>query len=51
MGPDTVEVAAAVGRLAKAAFAAATAAEDEGERAMTVIDVVNRARLELEALD
>ena len=47
MGPDTVEVAASIGRLTKAAFAAASASEEAAERAR---DILDRARTELEEL-
>ena len=46
VGPDTVEVAAAVGRLTRAAFAAS----GEESRTQRVVDIVNRARAELEGL-
>lgn len=46
MGPDTVEVAAALGRLTKAAF---SAAGDE-KRRERVIEILKRARTELEAV-
>lgn len=47
MGPDTVEVAAAVGRLTKAAFGVAATGEESAER---VREVLNRARKEIEEL-
>ena len=48
VGPDTVEVAGAVGRLTRAAFQAATR---EGERnAEKVLEVLSRARRELEGI-
>lgn len=46
MGPDTVEVAAALGRLTRAAF---TAAGDE-KKTLRVVEVLSRARTELEGL-
>lgn len=46
MGPDTVEVAAALGRLTRAAFSAA----GEEKRTERVVGILNRARSELEAL-
>lgn len=46
MGPDTVEVAAALGRLTRAAFGAAA----DGKRAERVVEILNRARGELEAV-
>jgi len=47
MGPDTVEVAAALGRLTKAAFGAAVRGDAVAEE---VIGVLKRARKELEEL-
>jgi DNA-binding PadR family transcriptional regulator len=48
VGPDTVEVAAAVGRVARAAFQAASG---RGERAgVRVLEVLGRARKELEEM-
>jgi len=44
MGPDTVEVAAALGRLTRAAFSAA----GEEKRTEHVVEILNRARGELE---
>jgi DNA-binding PadR family transcriptional regulator len=46
MGPDTVEVAAALGRLTRSAFAAA----GDGKRAERVVEILNRARGELETV-
>ena len=46
MGPDTVEVAAAVGRLTKAAFSAA----GDDQRTERVIEILNRARTVLDAV-
>ena len=46
MGPDTVEVAAALGRLTRAAFSA-TGEEKRTER---VVEILNRARRELETV-
>lgn len=47
MGPETVEVAASIGRLTKAAFAAASTAEENAER---VRDILEEARKELEEI-
>lgn len=47
MGPDTVEVAASIGRVTKAAFTAASGSDQNAER---VRDVLERARKELEEL-
>jgi hypothetical protein len=44
MGPDTVEVAAALGRLTRAAFSAS----GEEKRTERVVEILNRARAELE---
>lgn len=46
VGPDTVEVAATLGRLTRAAFSAAA----DDKRAERVVEILNRARTELEAL-
>jgi DNA-binding PadR family transcriptional regulator len=46
MGPDTVEVAAALGRLTRAAFSAA----GEEKRTERVVEILNRARRELETV-
>ncbi len=46
MGPDTIEVASAVGRLTKAAFSAA----GDDKRAERVVEILNRARTDLEAV-
>jgi DNA-binding PadR family transcriptional regulator len=46
MGPDTVEVAAALGRLTKAAFSSC----GEEKRTERVVEILNRARTELEQL-
>jgi hypothetical protein len=47
MGPDTVEVAAAVGRLTKVAFRVAATTDENAER---VREILNRARREIEEL-
>jgi DNA-binding PadR family transcriptional regulator len=44
MGPDTVEVAAALGRLTRAAFSAA----GDDKRTERVVEILNRARADLE---
>lgn len=46
LGSDTIEVASAVGRTTRAAFAAA----GDVARARRVIDILNRARVELEGV-
>ncbi len=47
MGPDTIEVGSAIGRLTKTAFVVASASE---KKADGVLEVLLRARKELEAL-
>jgi DNA-binding transcriptional ArsR family regulator len=46
IGPDTMEVAMAVGRLAKTAFSAASAGPQE--RVDRVVEILNRARREID---
>lgn len=48
LGPDTVEVAAAVGRLTKTAFRRASEGDEETRAA--VIEALNRARREIDTL-
>jgi DNA-binding PadR family transcriptional regulator len=46
MGPETIEVASAVGRLTRAAFSAA----GDDKRVQRVVEILNRARADLEAV-
>ncbi len=47
MGPDTVEVAMAVGRLAKSAFGAGSTTQETADR---VVEILNRARRDIDDL-
>lgn len=47
MGPDTVEVAMSVGRLAKSAFAAGSTTQETADQ---VVEILNRARREIDDL-
>lgn len=47
MGPDTIEVGSAIGRLTKTAFVVASASEEKAEQ---VLEVLRRSRKELEKL-
>lgn len=47
MGPDTVEVAMSVGRLAKSAFGAGSTTQETADR---VVEILNRARREIDDL-